>query len=117
MKMRHVTIQTQEFEKELEFYQKYAGLTVQRRMVNAGSNMAFLADKEGDTEIEIIGVFGALDSGNENLSIGFGTEDLDGIYQRLKDDGFEPSDFSTPNPSVRFFFVKDPAGVRVQFIV
>ncbi len=117
MKMRHVTVHTENFEREIEFYERYAGLTVRRDMRASGRNMIFLSDKEGDTEIEIIETEGAKDSGNDNLSVGFEAEDLEALRRKLEEDGFEPSPFVSPNPSVRFFFVKDPAGVRVQFII
>ena len=58
----------------------------------------------------------AVNSGNENLSIGFQTDDPDAICQVLTEGGFSPSPFVSPAPTVRFFFVTDPAGVKVQFI-
>lgn len=116
MKIRHVTIQTASFEKEIQFYEKYAGLKIQRDMRPMGRNMVFLSDAEGDTEIEIIENPDAVNSGNENLSIGFQTDDPDAICQVLTEEGFSPSPFVSPAPTVRFFFVTDPAGVKVQFI-
>ena len=116
MKLRHVTIRTEAFEKEIEFYLKYAGLTVQRDMRPMGREMVFLANSAGESEIEIIGKEGAADAGNENISLGFGCEDLDGMRARLAEDGLAPTDFVAPSPVVRFFYVKDPAGVTVQFI-
>jgi len=116
MKYCHTTIQTEAFEKEIEFYLKYAGLTMQRDMRPMGRNMVFLANAEGETEIEIIEKAGACNAGNENLSIGFHAEDLDEIHRELTENDFHPTPFITPVPSVRFFFVKDPAGVTVQFI-
>ena len=95
MKLNHITIQTEAFEKEIEFYQKYVGLTVSR---------------------EIIEKPGASDAGNENISIGFHTNDLEKIYNEFCSDGLNPTPFISPMPQVRFFFVKDPAGVNVQFI-
>lgn len=116
MKISHITIQTDVFEKEIAFYQTYVGLTIRRDMRSIGRNIVFLSDAEGDTEIEIIEKTGASDSGNENLSVGFHTENLDKIHENLSTDGFQPTQFVSPVPQVRFFFVKDPAGVNVQFI-
>ncbi len=116
MKLSHVTIQTANFAEEIDFYARYAGLTIQRDMRPAGRNMVFLANAEGDTQIEIIQKPGATDAGNANLSIGFVAEDLDALYATLANDGFQPTDFVQPMPQVRFFFVKDPAGVYVQFM-
>ena len=116
MRFCHVTIQTAAFEDELKFYTKYAELKIQRDMRTAGRNMVFLANAEGDTEIELIEKPDALDSGNANLSIGFVANDLDALHAALANDGYLPTEFISPMPSVRFFFVKDPAGVNVQFI-
>ena len=110
MKLNHITIQTEAFEKEIEFYQKYVGLTVSRDMRPMGKNIVFLSGAADDTAIEIIEKPGASDAGNENISIGFHTNDLD------CSDGLNPTPFISPMPQVRFFFVKDPAGVNVQFI-
>ena len=116
MKLRHVTIRTAAFEEEIDFYLKFAGLTMQRDVRPMGRNMVFLANAAGDSEIEIIEKTDAADAGNENLSIGFSCEDLDGMRAKLADAGFAPTDFVAPSPAVRFFYVKDPAGVTVQFI-
>ena len=116
MKLLHVTIQTNKFEDELKFYLDETGLKITRDMRPMGRNMIFLADKEGDSEIEIIEKPDAASSGNENLSIGFQTEDVMAKYEDLKARGFAVSPMICPNPHVKFFFVKDPAGVNGQFM-
>lgn len=116
MKLLHVTIQTNKFEKELDFYQNIAGLNIITDMRSMGRKMVFLADAKGDTEIEIIDNPDANDAGNQNLSIGFQTEDVQKKYEDLKAKGLEVSPMFHPVPGVAFFFVKDPAGVSVQFM-
>ena len=116
MKMLHVTIQTCRFEEELKFYQEIAGLAITRDMRPMGREMVFLANAEGETEIEIIGNPGAADAGNEYLSVGFRTEDVEAKREELVAMGLEASPMVSPNPHVKFFYVKDPAGVRVQFM-
>ena len=116
MKMLHVTIQTSKFEEELAFYQEIAELHITRDMRPAGRNMVFLANAEGETEIEIIEAENAADTGNENLSIGFATGDAEAKREELLAKGLEVTPMIRPNPQVQFFFVKDPAGVRVQFM-
>lgn len=41
MKLSHITIQTDVFEKEIDFYQKYVGLMVDRDMRPMGKNELF----------------------------------------------------------------------------
>lgn len=116
MKMLHVTIQTEKFESELQFYLKIVGLKVISDMRPMGMQMVFLADNEGDTEIEIIGNPEAKPIQNEFLSIGFKTDDVVKKYEELNALGLEVSQIIKPNPNVQFFFVKDPAGVAIQFM-
>lgn len=116
MKIAHVTIQTDKFDEEVRFYKEQTELKVQRDMRPAGRNMVFLADAAGDTCIEIIENKDAADSGNQNFSIGFHTDDVAGKREALAAAGYDVTPMITPMPDVKFFFVKDPAGVTVQFI-
>lgn len=50
---------------------------------------------------------------NDGLSIGFQTEDVAAKREELI--AMEIAMVS-PNPQVQFFFVKDPAGVNIQFM-
>lgn len=116
MKLLHVTIQTSKFDEEINFYQSIVGLNIITDMRSLGRNMVFLADAKGDTEIEIIENPDANDAGNKNLSIGFQTEDVNQKYEELKAQDLDVSRMVHPVPNVAFFFVKDPAGVFVQFM-
>ncbi|MCI8609536.1 MAG: VOC family protein [Firmicutes bacterium] len=116
MKLLHVTIQTNQFQEEVEFYEKVVGLKVEQDMRPMGRNMVFLANSPGETCIEIIENSQAADAGNENLSIGFQTEDAEKKRQELLAAGYEATEMIYPAPKVGFFFVKDPAGVSVQFM-
>lgn len=116
MNMVHVTIQTSRFEEEIEFYEKFAGLKIQRDMRPAGKDLVFLGENQESTMVEIIRNQDASDAGNANLSVGFNAEDLDAAREKLVSAGLDPTPFITPVPGVKFFYVKDPAEVRVQFI-
>ena len=116
MKMLHVTIRTNKFAEELAFYKEIVGLRIVRDLRENGSTIVFLADCEGDTCIEIIDVPNADDAGNRLLSIGFDSGDPEKMREKLIASGMEVSPMESPVPYVRFFFVKDPAGVTVQFM-
>lgn len=111
MKMLHVTIQTARFDEEIAFYRDIVGLTI-RRDARPGRNMVFLSD----AEIEIIADPAADDAGNAHLSVGFRSGGAEALRQALEAKGYAPTPMVSPNPSVKFFFVKDPAGVTVQFM-
>jgi lactoylglutathione lyase len=115
MKMIHVTIQTKFFQEEMDFFLKHVGLKIDRDMRPFGRNMVFLNNGEGETCIEII-ENDAEFAGNENLSVGFLTEDLEKKREELIADSFEPTPMISPAPNVKFFFVTDPAGVKIQFM-
>ena len=115
MKMLHVTIQTKFFQEEMDFFLKHVGLKIDRDMRPFGRNMVFLNNSEGETCIEIIENESNYAS-NENLSVGFLTEDLEKKREELIADGFELTPMITPAPNVKFFFVTDPAGVKIQFM-
>ena len=115
MKMLHVTIQTKFFQEEMDFFLKHVGLKIDRDMRPFGTNMVFLNNGEGETCIEIIENDSDF-AGNENLSVGFLTEDLEKKREELIADGFELTPMITPAPNVKFFFVTDPAGVKIQFM-
>ena len=115
MKMLHVTIQTKFFQEEMDFFLKHVGLKIDRDMRPFGRNMVFLNNGEGETCIEII-ENDKEDAGNPNLSVGFLTENLEKKREELISDGFVPTPMITPAPNVKFFFVTDPAGVKIQFM-
>ena len=116
MRMAHVTIRTKNFDEEIRFYKEIAGLEIVTDMRERGVTIVFLANSSGDTEIEVIEENNAVDSGNENISIGFETADTEKLRAELEDKGLEVGPIISPAPVVQFFFVKDPAGVNVQFV-
>ncbi|MDO4868871.1 MAG: VOC family protein [Bacillota bacterium] len=115
MKFLHVTIQTNQFEKEIEFYEKEVGLTIQRDM-RPKKDLVFLANGSGETCVEVIRADEADTSGNPHLSIGFQAEDVTAKHEEMAAAGYQVTPMISPMPGVQFFFVTDPAGVNVQFI-
>lgn len=121
MKLLHVTIQTNRFQEEIEFYEKEAGLTLQRDL-RPMKELVFLANTAGGADpteqtcVEIIHNPDADDSGNANLSIGFKTDDVVKKHEEMTAAGYQVTPMISPMPGVQFFFVKDPAGMNVQFM-
>lgn len=116
MKFLHFTIQTNKFIEEISFYEKYVGLTIQQDMRPMGKNMVFLANETGETNIEIIENLEATNIENENLSIGFQTPNVEEKRKELEKAGFKVTPMITPMPNVKFFFVYDFVGMKVQFM-
>lgn len=114
--IEHITIQTNKFEEEIQFYNKYLSIGVQIDMRNQGRNMVFLGKSKTDTLIEVIENLEIKETNNENISIGFKVKDLEEKQNLLQKEGFSPTKIISPNKHIHFFFVKDPAGMNVQFI-
>lgn len=116
MKIMHVTIQVKSLEDSIRFYREIAGMTIQRDMRHNGNMpIVFMADGADEVCIELIENPDASYKGI-GISIGLHTEDVEMLHEELKNKGLEPTDMISPNPHVKFFFVKDPDGVSVQFI-
>lgn len=119
MKFCWVTINVKDMEKSLAFYQDVVGLKINRRMQTApGHELAFLGSEGTSTEVELI-----RNEKNDNpqygndISIGFEVASLEQTIDMLKSKGVpvNAGPFS-PNPRVKFLYVLDPNGVRVQFV-
>lgn len=117
MKFCWTTITVKDLEESLKFYEEVVGLKCSRRF-EAGPNteIAFLGD--GETEIELL-----WDKGVEkvnlgkDISLGFEVESVDKMLKFVEDRGIEVlGGIIQPNPHIKFFFVKDPNGLKIQFV-
>lgn len=110
------TLEVDDMEKSLQFYREIVGLPLDRRFKpNSGMEISFLGD--GETKLELI-----CREGNEakikgeGLSLGFTVDSLDQKIAFIKEKGIAiESGPLQPNPHLRFFFVLDPDGFKVQF--
>jgi lactoylglutathione lyase len=115
MKLNHVTIQCRDLQKSVDFYRDIAGLDIVNDFTSGPRHIVFLTNGEGETCIELIDNPDAAYEG-AGISLGFGCEDVDAYREKLAGLGYDPTPMIQPNPHVKFFFVKDPDGVQVQFI-
>ena len=112
-----VTLNVKDMKKSVEFYEEVVGLEVQRTF-SAGPGMHFTFLGNGETEVELI-----QDGKNEEINIGksisfgFEVDNLEDKMEFIKDRGLEVhSGPFSPNPNMKFFFVMDPDGLKIQFI-
>jgi lactoylglutathione lyase len=117
MKFCWCTIMVNDLEESLKFYQEIVGLSLNRRFAaGPGMEIAFLG--AGGTEVELIYDTGHKAPGNiEGISLGFEVNSVDEQIKFIEEKGLtvESGPFQ-PNPRVKFFFVKDPNGVNIQFV-
>ncbi len=116
MKFLWTTLNVSDFEKSLKFYKEVAGLPLKRQMDAPGLKIAFLG--EGETLVELI-----CDSKNPvvdlraPVGLGFLVSNLAATLEDFRSRGIQiDSGPFQPNPGIRFFFVRDPDGMSVQFV-
>lgn len=116
MKFCWTTIRVKNMEESLKFYQEVVGLTLDRRFsAGPGAEIAFLGDGETKVELMSNGASGEVDIG-QDISLGFEVNSLDEMIAFAKSKGIAiHSGPFQPNPHVKFFFVKDPNGLKIQF--
>lgn len=112
------TITVKSIETSLSFYEDLLGLTVERRfMPHPALELCFLKDEDG-IEVELLEHKQATDAvtAPANLSLGFRVADLEEAMAACKDRGIDIVSGPFEGAGVKFFFVKDPDGVNVQFV-
>lgn len=117
MKFCWVTITVKDMEESLRFYQETVGLTIDRRFqAGPGVEIAFLRD--GETKVELICNKEIKEiSIGQNISLGFEVDSVDDMMAFVKERGITiHSGPFQPNPNVKFFYVQDPNGLKIQFV-
>lgn len=111
------TLHVKDFEESLEFYQNIVGLDVVRRFeVEPNREIAFLGD--GETKVELVYEDSQKDINiGEDISLGFEINSVEEMLKFLKDKDI-PIDSGPfqPNPNIQFFYIKDPNGLKIQFV-
>ena len=111
------TLTVSDLEASIRFYRDVVGLSVNRRLsAGPGTAIAFMGD--GETQVELLcnsgkpaGPFGS------NLSLGFVVESLDSTMESIRKKGIPVhSGPFQPNPGIRFFYIQDPDGLKIQFV-
>ena len=117
MKFCWCTIMVNNMEDSLKFYQEIIGLDVNERFESIpGKEICFLG--EGETKVELICDANETAS-NEgtDICLGFEVESLDKMVDFIKEKGLKvDSGPYQPNPHIKFFYVKDPNNVKIQFV-
>lgn len=111
-----ITINVKNMEESLHFYHEIIGLKIAERFKSVGeTEIAMLGELEGP-KVELICNKGHLVQCTD-LSIGFEVDSLEKAMELMRENNIPilrgPI---SPNPSVTFFFIKDPNGVEVQIV-
>ncbi len=117
MKFCWATITVRNMEESLSFYSGILGLSLERRMKpSPDMELAFLGS--GETKVELLRDAKApFPAAGEAVSLGFEVESLAAMTEKLEAKGLSiHSGPFQPNPSIRFLYVLDPNGLKVQFV-
>lgn len=117
MKFCWVTITVKNMEESLRFYQEIVGLAIDRRFqAGPGVEITFLGN--GETKVELICNEDIKEiSIGQNISLGFEVDSVDEMMAFVKERGIAiHSGPIQPNPNVKFFYVLDPNGLKIQFV-
>lgn len=111
------TVMVRNIEESLQFYREIVGLNVERRfMAGPDTEIVFLGD--GETKVELIGnkTNKTINIGTD-ISLGFTVKSVDETMAFVKAKGLEiHSGPFQPNAHVKFFYVLDPNGLKIQFV-
>lgn len=117
MRLCHVTLTVKDLDASIRFYTEVVGLPVGRRFqAGPDAEIAFLGS--GETKVELVCSKNQPDAmiGN-GVSIGFEVENVPEKFDHMKGGDIPViSDIIMPNPHVRFFYITDPNGFRVQLL-
>ena len=111
------TITTQNIEASIKFYTETVGLAITSRFSpRPGMEIVFMDDHKGN-QIELI-KFADKDAptSREGLTIGFEVVSLEDTLTLVGLKGIPVTEGPYNTPKVKYFFVKDPDGIGVQFV-
>lgn len=114
MHIKHVSLNVDDLEESLKFYETMTELSVTRRFKAGAGEVAFLANHSGETEIELIYMPHGCKFTGKGMFICFETDKLDEMHKLAIDKGFNPSGIQDPGDKTRYFYVYDPNGVSIQ---
>ena len=117
MKFCWTTIIVNNLEESLKFYQEIIGLPLIRKFkTDSGTEIAFMGNEETKLELMTIKANRKVNIG-QDISIGFEVESVDKMiaYFKEKDIEIHSGPFQ-PNPHIKFFYLLDPNGLKVQLV-
>lgn len=118
MRLNYITLMVRDLERSLAFYQELAGLHVVRRLTPGPGEIAFLANGEGETMLELVHFDHAEPVSAKGLVISFQAEgDLAALRETALRLGHRPSEIVAQGPKPAHFTLPDPDGIVVEFSV
>ena len=112
------TITVENLDESIDFYSDLAKLKAVRRFqAGPGVEIAFLGNgAEHETQIELVADSGHGSIGfSDFISIGFAVDSMDAMLETVRHKNIPVHSGPVETPGFRFFGIKDPDGLHVQF--
>jgi len=122
MKLLHAMIRVQNIEKSLKFYQELLDMNLVNEMRLDDCSLYFLADQDGQTQIELTyndeTSQGGYEIGNGFGHLAFNVNSMDEFTLKMKNLGYEYTQepFKLDNYDLKIAFLKDPDGYQIELI-
>lgn len=114
MHIHHLAIRVSNLQKSIAFYERLTGLQIIERFKADSGEVAYMANGEGETQIELICMPDDQRLETQGMFLCFATDALDAAHARAKSENMNPSAIRSPDPDTRYFYVYDPDGMSVQ---
>ena len=117
----HTMVRVLDLDRSIAFYREAFGLEVADRFDFDGFTLAYLRNAQADFEVELTlnkGRGEPYDLGDGYGHIALTVADLDGLLERLAEQGIVPErpPYEPGGRGIRICFVRDPDGYRVELI-
>ena len=122
MRFLHVMLRVMDIEKSLAFYEGLFDMKLARQMRLEDSELYFLSDETGQTQIELTYNFDTpaegYSHGNAFGHLAFGVDSIEEFSQKMKTLGYGEVGEIYPMPEygIKIAFIKDPDGNIVELI-
>ena len=117
MRFCWTTLYVKNMDESLKFYEEVVGLQLNRiSKMSPTFELAFLGSDA--TQVELIyDESKEIDYKNSTISLRFQTESLEVLIEQFNQKGIAIlAGPIQPNPNLRFFYILDPNGIKIQFI-
>lgn len=115
MKLSYITVMVRDIGKSIAFYEKLAGLRVLKRFDPGRGEIAFLANGEGETMLELIQFDGVEKVSAKGMVVSFAADEaLPALRERAVELGYCPGEIIAQGPKPAHFTLSDPDGITVE---
>lgn len=116
MKLNFITFMVRDIEKSVAFYQELAGLEVLNRLSPGAGEIVFLANRNGETMLELAQFDGGEKVSTKGMVISFSAGgNLVELRKKAIELGYFPSEIMVGGPKPNHFTISDPDEITVEF--